>query len=138
MIGIIVVAHENIGKEMVEATRRIIPEADHLVSVSVRSKQTPASIREEVEEAMSSLPPHEGVLILTDMFGGTPTNICLAFLNQPQVEVISGLNLPMLIKLASMRGKTLSFAELVNFIQDYGQRNIVVASKVLVGKIDQI
>jgi PTS system mannose-specific IIA component len=67
------------------------------------------------------------------MFGGTPSNICLSFLNQERIEVISGVNLPMLIKLANLKGD-FNFDDIVPFIQQYGQRNIVIASHVLNGR----
>ena len=75
----------------------------------------------------------KGVLLLSDMFGGTPSNLCLSFLGRPRLEVISGINLPMLIKLAGEKNRS-SFEDLVEFIRDYGRKNIVIASKVLEGK----
>jgi PTS system mannose-specific IIA component len=133
MIGIVVVAHGNIGCEMVAATHRIIPEAKHLIGVAVESNNPPQSIRQQISDAIAKVGGDDGVLILTDMFGGTPSNICLSFLNQERVEVISGVNLPMLIKLANLKGQ-LSFDDTVPFIQQYGQRNIVIASHVLDGR----
>lgn len=130
MIGIVVVAHGNIGLDMVAAAHRIIPDAAHIVGVAVESNDPPQSIRQQIVAAMDEVNADEGMLILTDMFGGTPSNICLSFLKQNMVEVISGVNLPMLIKLANMR-ETMSFEDVVPFIQQYGQRNIVIASHVL-------
>lgn len=134
MIGVVVVAHLGIGKEMVEATQQIIPEASHFISVSVEKNEAPAAIRDKITQAMERVRTAEGVLILTDMFGGTPSNVCLSFLSQPKVEVVSGFNLPMLIKLASLK-KESSFEDVITFIQQYGQRNIVIASQVLTGRI---
>jgi len=133
MIGVVVVAHGNIGLEMVSAAKRIIPEAHHIIGVSVESNDPPQSIRQQISDAIASIKTDEGILILTDMFGGTPSNICLSFLNQEKVEVISGVNLPMLIKLANLR-EHLKFEDIVPFIQQYGQRNIVIASSVLDGR----
>jgi PTS system mannose-specific IIA component len=130
MIGIIVVAHGNIGIEMVTATRRIIPEAEHIIGVAVESNDPPQSIRQQIADAIVRVDSHEGILILTDMFGGTPSNICLSFMNQERTEVISGFNLPMLIKLANLK-ESIAFEDIVPFIQQYGQRNIVIASHVL-------
>ena len=78
----------------------------------------------------SVMNPGDGVLVLTDMFGGTPSNIALSFLDEHQVEVVTGLNLPMLIKLATLR-ETKSLEDLAAFIKLYGQRNISVASELL-------
>lgn len=133
MIGLVVVSHGNIGCEMVEATRRIFPEATHLCGVNVESNNPPESIRRQISEAIASVNQGDGVLILTDMFGGTPSNICLSFLEPSRIEVVSGFNLPMLIKLASIKTSA-SLDETVRFIQQYGQRNIVIASQVLMGQ----
>lgn len=130
MIGIVVVAHGNIGREMVDATRRIIPDARHMTSVSVESNDPPPTIRQQIADAVALVDTGEGVLILTDMFGGTPSNICLSFLSRGKIEVVSGFNLPMLIKLANLR-EEMPFDDVVTFIQSYGQRNIVIASHVL-------
>lgn len=132
MIGIVVVAHGKIAVEMVAATRRIIPEAEHLTGVEVESNDPPQSIRQQISDAVERVDSGQGVLILTDMFGGTPSNICLSFLNRDKTEVLSGFNLPMLIKLANLK-ETVSFDDIVPFIQQYGQRNIVIASNVLGG-----
>jgi PTS system mannose-specific IIA component len=108
MIGIVVVAHSNIGCD------------------------PPQAIKQQITDAINAIDTSDGLLILTDMFGGTPSNICLSFLNREKTEVISGLNLPMLIKLANLR-EQVPFDDIVPFIQQYGQRNIVIASHVLAG-----
>lgn len=132
MIGVIAVGHGNIGCEMVEAARRIIPDARHLHGVAFEPKEPPESIRERISNAIRDADDGDGVLILTDMFGGTPSNICLSFLEPSRIEVVSGFNLPMLIKLANLKADA-DFHDTVNFIQQYGQRNIVIASTVLAG-----
>lgn len=134
MIGAVVVSHGNIGCEMVAAARRIFPEATHLIGVAVESNDPPESIRQQVAAALDRVGSGDGVIILTDMFGGTPSNICLSFLAPGRVEVISGFNLPMLIKLANLCPDA-NFADTVTFIQQYGQRNIVIASQVLAGHV---
>lgn len=133
MIGIVVVSHSNIGCEMVQATTRIIPEAKHMMGVAVESNDPPESIRQQIGEAVGRVDQGDGVLILTDMFGGTPSNICMTFLEPERVEVISGFNMPMLIKLANINAEA-NLMDTVHFIQKYGQRNIVIASEVLAGK----
>jgi PTS system mannose-specific IIA component len=135
MIGIVVVTHGNIGCEMVNAVRRIIPDVNHICAVAVESDDPQESIRLQVADAISNVDTGSGVLILTDMFGGTPSNICLSFLKPSKVEVVSGLNLPMLIKLANIRNNV-NFDETVDFIQQYGKKNIVIASHVLARKAD--
>ena len=136
MIGIIVVSHGNIGCEMVETTRRIFPDATHMRGVCVESNDPPELIRKQISDAVKETNSGNGVLILTDMFGGTPSNICLSFLEPRKVEVVSGFNLPMLIKLANVKSDAV-LEDTVNFIQQYGQRNIVIASHVLAGQINK-
>jgi PTS system mannose-specific IIA component len=130
MIGVVAVAHGNIGCEMVHAVRRIIEDCPHLTAVAVESNDPPESIREQITAAVHSVDHGDGIIILSDMFGGTPSNISLSLLEQDRVEVVSGFNLPMLIKLAQLPGDA-NVAETVRFIQQYGQRNIVIASDVL-------
>lgn len=136
MVGVVVVTHGNIGQEMVEAAQRIIPEAKHLRAVSVACDAPLAEASGKIRDAVVAVQTGQGVLILTDLFGGTPSNIALSFLDEPNIEVVSGVNLPMLIKLASGELK-MSFAELVLFIQRYGQKNIVVGRGVLRGEIEK-
>lgn len=130
MFGVVVVAHLGIANEMVIATQQIIPEAKNFVSVAVEKNEPPEAIREKIENAIKQLEEYKGILILTDMFGGTPSNVCLSFLAKENVEVVSGVNLPMLIKLASFHRDS-PFDEVVKFIQEYGQKNIVIASHIL-------
>lgn len=130
MIGIVVVTHGGIGCEMVNATHRIFQSATHMRAVAVESNDPPEAIKDQIATAISDVDHGRGILILTDMFGGTPSNICLSFLKPNEVEVVSGVNLPMLVKLADIKPDA-DFAETVTFIQQYGQRNIVIASQVL-------
>lgn len=130
MIGVVVVAHGNIGREMVTAVQRIMPEAKHITGVAVESDDPPESIRRTIAEAVEKVDAGDGVMILSDMFGGTPSNICLSFLEPSRIEVLSGFNLPMLVKLANLKPDA-DFRETVEFIQQYGQRNIVIASQML-------
>lgn len=133
MIGVVVVSHGTISIEAVCATGRIFPDVSHITAVAVESNDPPESIRMEVSEAIKKVDKGAGVLILTDMFGGTPSNICLSFLEPSKIEIISGFNMPMLIKLAGLK-EDANFADTVTFIQQYGQRNIVIASHVLAGQ----
>lgn len=135
MIGIVVVSHDDIAKEMVAVTKKILPDAERLVSVAIDSNAPVESNRQKIAAAIAEVDANEGVLLLSDMFGGTPSNLCLSFLGRAKLEVVSGINLPMLIKLAdNNNGK--SFEEITDFIKEYGRKNIVIASKVLEGKID--
>ena len=128
--GIVIVTHYRLGEEFLQALRLIVPEAPQFLSVSVEPTQTVEEMRSGIEEALKTADRGDGVLVLTDMFGGTPSNIALSFLDEHRVEVVTGLNLPMLIKLATF-GEEKPLEELAAFIKSYGQRNISVASEIL-------
>lgn len=130
MIGVVVVAHYRLGEELLQALRLIVPEARGFAAVSVDPKQSVDEMRAAISEAIDRVEQGAGVLILTDMFGGTPSNIALSFLGEKRIEVVTGVNLPMLIKLATLR-KTQPLDELAAFIKGYGQRNISLASELL-------
>ena len=129
-IGVVIVTHYQIGAEFLHALRLIVPNAPEFVSVSIDPKQTVDEMRQSIQKALKRADRGSGVLVLTDMFGGTPSNMSLSFVEEAGVEVVTGLNLPMLIKLATLsEDKTLE--ELATFIKSYGQRNISVASEIL-------
>jgi PTS system mannose-specific IIA component len=130
MVGVVVVAHYRLGEELLQALRLIVPEARGFAAVSVEPKQGIVEMRANILEAIERVEEGTGVLILTDMFGGTPSNIALSFLGERRVEVVTGVNLPMLIKLATSR-KEQPLEELAPFIKGYGQRNISLASELL-------
>jgi PTS system mannose-specific IIA component len=128
--GVVIVTHYRLGEEFLQALRLIVPEAPEFQSVSVEPTQSVEEMRSRIEEALEAADAGAGVLVLTDMFGGTPSNIALSFLDEHRVEVVTGVNLPMLIKLATL-GEDKPLDELAPFIKDYGQRNISVASEIL-------
>jgi len=130
MIGIVVVAHFNLAKQMVAATELIVGEQEQFESVDIFPDEDVDKIKKRLTDAVSSVETGDGVLIMTDMFGGTPSNISLSFLNEGKVEVVAGVNLPMLIKLVTYReGRPLD--ELAGFITQYGQSNIYLATDIL-------
>jgi PTS system mannose-specific IIA component len=128
--GVVIVTHYRLGDEFLQALRLIVPDAPEFRAVSIEPTQSVDEMRSQISEALDAADRGDGVLVLTDMFGGTPSNISLSFLDEHQVEVVTGLNLPMLIKLATLR-ETKSLEELATFIKQYGQRNISVASELL-------
>ncbi len=129
-VGVLIVAHYRLGEEFLQALRLILPEAEGFAAVGIRPDQSLDDMRQEIQEALRKADCGEGVLILTDMFGGTPSNISLSFHAEHRVEVVTGMNLPMLIKLATL-AEDKSLEELAGFIKDYGRRNISVASELL-------
>ena len=129
-VGVVLVTHYGLGSEFLQALRLIIPDAPDYRSVSLDPAQSVETMRKLIEEAILQANAGEGVLVLTDMFGGTPSNLALSFLDDHPIEVVTGINLPMLIKLATSTDD-LPLAELAVFVKEYGQRNISVASQLL-------
>jgi mannose PTS system EIIA component len=130
MVGLVVVGHFHFAREMIAAAEMILGEQEQLAHVDIMPDEDMDAIRRKVAGAIKGVASGQGVLILTDMFGGTPSNISLSFLNEGNVEVVTGVNLPMLIKLATYReGRSLD--QLSHFITEYGRRNIYLATDVL-------
>jgi PTS system mannose-specific IIA component len=129
-IGVVIVTHYRLGEEFLQALRLIVPDAPSFEAVSIDPKQGVEEMRGAISEALARADKGHGVLVLTDMFGGTPSNISLSFLEERRVEVVTGVNLPMLIKLATLREQK-ALEELAALIKSYGQRNISVASEIL-------
>ena len=129
-IGVVVVTHYRLGEEFLHAVRLIVPNAPDFHSVSIDPEQTVDEMRSSIADALKEADHGNGVLVLTDMFGGTPSNMSLSFVEGDGVEVVTGLNLPMLIKLATLTEEK-SLEDLATFIKSYGQRNISVASEIL-------
>jgi len=129
-VGVVIVTHYRLGEEFLQALRLIVPSAPGFLAVGIEPTQSVEEMRGAIAQALSKAEQGQGVLVLTDMFGGTPSNISLSFLAEHKVEVVTGVNLPMLIKLATL-SEPKPLAELAVFIKSYGQRNISVASEIL-------
>lgn len=130
MIGIVIVTHSALADEFVMATQQIVGSVERVEPISIDPSDPLDDVQARIKKAIKKVDAGHGVLILTDMFGGTPSNISLAFLEKGKIEVVTGVNLPMLIKLANLREEK-SLEELASYIQAYGQRNIHVASEIL-------
>jgi PTS system mannose-specific IIA component len=130
MVGVVLVTHPNLGDEFIRSAELICGKMPNLVTVSIDTRKGVEELRRGIAEAIKSVDVGKGVLILTDMFGGTPSNMSLAFLSEGRVEVLTGLNLPMLIKISNCRqGRSLK--ELAKMVKEAGQRNINLASEIL-------
>jgi mannose PTS system EIIA component len=132
MMGLLVVTHGRLAEELVHAAKTIVGPMDAMEAVSIGWDDDPAEARRRIQTALERVGRAQGVLILTDMFGGTPTNIALSFLEPERVEVITGVNLPMLIKFTNLREEA-SFPEAAGRIAEQGRRAIHVASELLEG-----
>lgn len=130
MVGILVITHYNLGVELVAAADMIGGKIEGIQAISVDPKKDTEKLRKEISTAIKRLDNGDGVLIITDMFGGTPSNLSLSFLEEGKVEVLTGVNLPMLIKLSTYReDKTLN--ELAMQLKSFGQKNINLASEIM-------
>jgi PTS system mannose-specific IIA component len=133
MIGGVIVTHGQLANELVSAAEMIVGEINHVTAVSIGWHDDVEVAREEIERAVHRVDAGSGVLLLTDMFGGTPTNIAASFLASAQVEVVTGVNLPMVIKLAAQE-KEETLPELARRIRDEGQQQIHLAGDILTPK----
>jgi PTS system mannose-specific IIA component len=132
MIGLVIVCHEDMGAELVRAAEMIVGRIEAVETVSVKQDSAPETLRDRIQGAIKKVDGKKGVILFTDMFGGTPSNIALAFLGD-SVEVVSGVNLSMLIKFANHRDEK-TLPELAKLVQEAAQKSIVIASQMLKGK----
>ena len=129
LVGVVVVTHGQLATELVNAAEMIVGELSGFVVVSIGWHDDVETAREAIAAAIARVARPAGVIVLTDMFGGTPANLGLPFLAEQQVEVITGVNLPMLIKLAKASGEDL--LELARRLCEHGRTAIRVASDLL-------
>jgi PTS system mannose-specific IIA component len=135
MFGILVVTHGMLAGELVKAAKTIVGGGmEAILPVSIGWNQDMDKARQKIESAIEELSGDNGVIILTDMFGGTPTNISLTFLEEGRVEVITGVNLPMLIKLITIQAEGTDSKTAAKLARDRGQQSIFVASEILNSK----
>ncbi|MEN0653074.1 MULTISPECIES: PTS sugar transporter subunit IIA [Hyphobacterium] len=132
MIGLVVVTHGRLAEELVAAAEHVVGELPACSAVCIGPDDDMEQRRDDIREAVESADRGEGVLILTDMFGGTPSNLAISLLEKGRIEVVAGVNLPMMIKLAEAR-EDQDVATLADTGAAAGQRYIAVASRVLDG-----
>ena len=130
MIGIVVVTHGRLADELVAATEHVVGPLDACSAISIGPDDDMEKRRDDIRAAVEDADQGDGVVILTDMFGGTPSNLAISLLEKGKVEVIAGANLPMLIKLAEARTR-LTVPELADSASEAGKRYIAVASQIL-------
>ncbi len=132
MIGLVVVTHGRLAEEFILATEHVVGPQRNLRAVCIGPDDDMEQRRQDILAAAAAVDSGQGVIVLTDMFGGTPSNLAISIMDQAKVEVIAGVNLPMMIKLASVRGKC-DLAAAVAAGQEAGRKYINVASKLLAG-----
>lgn len=133
MTGILIVTHERLGDALIDAAEFILEDRPgSMESVSINLNENPDKLRSKIKAGIKLVKDPDGVLIMTDMFGGTPSNLSYSFLDEGRVEVISGVNLPMVIKAASARDK-MKLTELAESLEAFGKKSISLASGLLKG-----
>ncbi|MBI2833525.1 MAG: PTS sugar transporter subunit IIA [Acidobacteria bacterium] len=130
MIGVVVVTHGHLATELLNAAEMIVGDLPQFAAVSIGWHEDADDAREEIRKAVGRVQGPEGVLILTDMFGGTPSNLAMTVLAENQVEVITGVNLPMLIKLARLT-RSAGLLAVAREMREHGRNAIWVASDLL-------
>jgi PTS system mannose-specific IIA component len=130
MIGVVIATHGRLAEEILACAEGIVGKLARARAVSISSERPIDAAREELAASIREVDDGDGVLVLTDMLGGTPANLALSFL-EARVDVVTGVNLPMVLKLSSCRGGGATLPDVARLICGYGQKNITLASDVL-------
>jgi PTS system mannose-specific IIA component len=133
MIGLVLVTHGRLASEFHAALEHVMGPQSQIESVTIGPDDDIEQRRKDILTAVEAVNTGNGVVILTDMFGGTPSNLAISVMNAPDIEVLAGINLPMLVKLAKVRDEC-PLTEAVAAAQDSGRKYITIASRVLTGK----
>ncbi|PZU88130.1 MAG: PTS fructose transporter subunit IIA [Chelatococcus sp.] len=133
MIGLVLVTHGHLATEFRSALEHVVGPQKNLVTIAIAPDDDMESRRRDIIAAVDEVETGRGVIVLTDMFGGTPSNLAISVMEPGRIDVVAGMNLPMLIKLASVR-EDKSLDEAVTSAQEAGRKYITVASRVLAGK----
>ena len=134
MIGLVIVTHGGLAAEFRAALEHVVGRQTQLETISIGPEDDMALRRTEIVAAIRRVESGDGVVVLTDMFGGTPSNLAISAMDEANVEVIAGINLPILVKLASIRGEV-PISEAVGRARDAGRKYIKVASQELSGEV---
>ena len=133
MIGLVIVTHGLLAVELKHPAEHVVGQQDNLETVCIGPDDDMELRREDIRSAVKKVDSKNGVILLTDMFGGTPSNLAISMLREGEVEVLAGVNLPMLIKLAEARRDS-SLSNAAQKAKEAGQRYIAIASQILAGK----
>ncbi|MFO8049828.1 MAG: PTS sugar transporter subunit IIA [Desulfosudaceae bacterium] len=133
MTGLLIVTHQNLGDALIDAAEFILGiRPEFLEAVSIDLNENAENLRKKIARGIQEVKTDHGVLILTDMFGGSPSNLSYSFLEEDAVEVLSGVNLPILIKALKIRQEK-TLADIAVEVEDYGKKSISIASSILKG-----
>lgn len=130
MVGVIIVSHGGLAEALISEVQRLIGKLQKVKGVPIWPKESEEVVRNRIREKMTEVDDGDGVLILTDILGGTPTNFCLSFLKDKRVEVVTGVNVPMLLTLSSYRSGR-SLEEICSLVKKSGRRSIILVKEAL-------
>ena len=133
MIGMVLVTHGRLAVEFIAALQHVVGPQENIAAICIGPDDDMEKRRRDIVDSVAEVDDGDGVVVLTDMFGGTPSNLAISIMDEATVEVIAGINLPMLIKLAGLR-QGHSVAEAVALAQEAGRKYISVASSLLTDK----
>ena len=136
MVGVVVATHGGLADELLRTAEGIVGKLERCEAVSVGAGTSMDDARARLADAVARVDEGDGVLVLTDMFGGTPANLALTFLDE-NLEVVTGVNLPMILKLATARAGDLGLRAAAELVTGYGQKNITLASELLRGRVQK-
>jgi PTS system mannose-specific IIA component len=131
MVGLVVAAHGRLAEELVATAEQIVGKLAAVATVSIEPGSAPENIRSKMKAAVHATDEGQGVIVLADLFGGTPCKESLMLCGQEHIEVLAGVNLPMVLKANSLRQETLELTDLAHTLATYGQKNITCASDLL-------
>lgn len=129
-IGGVIISHGNVATELLAAAAAVVGDLGHIRAVSIDWNDDVEVAKSEIERSIAEVSKGAGVLLLTDMFGGTPTNIAAMFLKENQVDIVTGVNLPMVVKVASIE-KEMPLADLAKEVEEEGKNSIIRAGTLL-------
>jgi len=133
MIGLVLVTHGRLADEFKAALEHVMGPQQQIEAVTIGAEDDSDLCRSDIIEAVNRVDSGDGVAILTDMFGGTPSNLAISCMSRPKVEVLAGINLPMLVKLAKVREER-PLPDAIAMAQEAGRKYVTIASRVLAGK----
>ena len=133
MIGLVLVTHGHLATEFRSALEHVVGPQKQIEAVTIGPDDDVEQCRKQILDAVSRVDSGQGVAILTDMFGGTPSNLAISCMSRPKVEVLAGINLPMLVKLAKVREER-ALPDAIAMAQEAGRKYVTIASRVLAGK----
>jgi len=134
MVGVVVVTHGNLAKDLIDVSEMIVGTSCNAIAVTIQPEEGISEIAKKVDGAVRAADKGRGVMILTDLFGGTPSNVSLSFLQESKVEVLSGVNLPMIIKIIT-HCENCDLKELARLGKTAGKKNISLASEIMRKKV---